>query len=373
MSGILEFPEILSRYAKFLLKAAFVTAAVCSTKWLEASQEHGHQSEDQRSLSRVECGLYSLAAAARSLKIEFNVLSLMNGEYVVPASGSSMSQLARAARDNGFCAYPVRNVGPRFLVNTEWPLLLNLSNPVSEECPGHWVAFLGEHDGKAMVFDLAQTPKLSSWNYGDLLYQMSGDAMIVARNRIGIVDVLSIKLGGMRRYLPLMLLVMIGLLFRRWACHSMARQVLVIALVAATWSATEFSGRFGFGSNRGAVAWIKSKFVLDGIHGKVTLDQVTALRLRPDVVIVDARTKGQYEYGHIPGAVHLGIDLGCENFILEAERYRDRNLMIVYCNDSKCRWSKTIANRLTAADFDNVRVFEGGLDSWNEQSSPIGQ
>jgi rhodanese-related sulfurtransferase len=344
-----------------------VIAIACGSR-LEARQSTIVPSKpplETRTLSRVECGIYALAAAAISLGIKFELGSLVDAKYVLPARGSSMSQLSRAARDCGFWAYPMRNVGADYLIRADRPLLLNLTRSDKSKCPGHWVTFLGDLDGKALMYDLARTPRLSLSSYGDLLQQMSGDAMMVSKTKSGLVEQTGQTFSSLLRYWPLLPLVIIGVFFRRQKETPISLEMGILLVIAIIWALLTANGVSGFNSNRGAVAWIQAKTLQSHQHDTVAVDQLNALRKRNDVVIVDARTRWQFDLEHIPGAVYLGVDLDCEQFANGFEKYRDRKMFIVYCSNSQCGWADLIAGRLMSFDARNVRVFAGGIEEWN--------
>jgi rhodanese-related sulfurtransferase len=80
--------------------------------------------------------------------------------------------------------------------------------------------------------------------------------------------------------------------------------------------------------------------------------------------IIDARTRSEYETGHIPGAILLDYyDMG---------RYLDRVLpmldpekeTIVYCYGPDCDDAELLARELYALGFTNLLVYRGGFEEW---------
>lgn len=77
-------------------------------------------------------------------------------------------------------------------------------------------------------------------------------------------------------------------------------------------------------------------------------------------VILDVRTKSEYDSGHIPGAILIPEDEikdTAENIL------KDKNqLILVYCRSG--RRSKNAAKELTKMGYTNVKEF-GGIIDWS--------
>ena len=95
-------------------------------------------------------------------------------------------------------------------------------------------------------------------------------------------------------------------------------------------------------------------------HTQLTPSQARAKMLaNPDAIILDVRTQGEFDSGHIPGAVLLPYDVVT---IYAAEVLPDKNAVIlVYCRAG--RRSEIAARALAAMGYANVYDF-GGIDSW---------
>ncbi len=81
--------------------------------------------------------------------------------------------------------------------------------------------------------------------------------------------------------------------------------------------------------------------------------------------IIDARTRAEYEIGHIPGAILLDYyDMG---------HYLDRVLprldpekeTILYCYGPDCDDAELLAREFYALGFTNLLVYRGGFDEWD--------
>ncbi|HEV3002211.1 MAG TPA: rhodanese-like domain-containing protein [Solirubrobacteraceae bacterium] len=94
-----------------------------------------------------------------------------------------------------------------------------------------------------------------------------------------------------------------------------------------------------------------------------------ALEERSDVVVVETLRPEHFEQGHLPGAVHLGMDDVEER---AAEVLPDRDAMVVtYCSNTSCANSGVVAAKLAKLGYTNVRRYEAGKQDWEEAGLPL--
>ncbi|HSG27472.1 MAG TPA: rhodanese-like domain-containing protein [Candidatus Krumholzibacterium sp.] len=82
------------------------------------------------------------------------------------------------------------------------------------------------------------------------------------------------------------------------------------------------------------------------------------------MTVIDARTKDEYESGHIPGAFHMDY--------YEFMRYLDQvtpylgyeEEFAIYCNGPHCEDSEMLARELFALGYRKIAVFRGGIEGW---------
>jgi rhodanese-related sulfurtransferase len=101
-------------------------------------------------------------------------------------------------------------------------------------------------------------------------------------------------------------------------------------------------------------------------------------RVRPDAllasigtgsqpVIVDVRTRREYDRGHVPGAIHIPFYA----LITRADDVpgpRDETI-VVYCEHGPRAGVAKLALRL--AGFTDVRYLDGHMSGWKERGLPI--
>jgi len=74
--------------------------------------------------------------------------------------------------------------------------------------------------------------------------------------------------------------------------------------------------------------------------------------------VIDARDKGQFDKGHIPGAVHIEWR---QVLAKRSEIPKDKPVLI-YCNQGTLSAQAGFALRL--AGYENVRILQGGMSEW---------
>ncbi len=82
------------------------------------------------------------------------------------------------------------------------------------------------------------------------------------------------------------------------------------------------------------------------------------------MIVIDARTKDEYESGHIPGALHMDY--------YEFVRYLDNvtpylgyeEEFAIYCTGPHCEDSEMLARELFALGYKKIAVFKGGIEGW---------
>lgn len=88
----------------------------------------------------------------------------------------------------------------------------------------------------------------------------------------------------------------------------------------------------------------------------------------PDLLLIDVRSRQEFEDGHIPGA--QWVDRGGAEFEL-ARRVRDAETeMILYCRTGAR--SALVAKALDRQGYTNVRVYDG-FEAWQEAGGAIAE
>lgn len=84
---------------------------------------------------------------------------------------------------------------------------------------------------------------------------------------------------------------------------------------------------------------------------------IDLIKNNPDLLIVDVRTSGEFETGHIEGA--LNIDVGLPNFKEEIDRLDKNKKYLVYCRSGNR--SKFAGRIMESLGFKEVYDLDGGI------------
>jgi len=82
--------------------------------------------------------------------------------------------------------------------------------------------------------------------------------------------------------------------------------------------------------------------------------------------VIDARTSGDYESGHIPGAMLCDYFEMGRYFEIVLPRLSREERIIVYCGGPSCDDSEMLAKELYSMGYTKLCVFRGGIEEWME-------
>jgi rhodanese-related sulfurtransferase len=104
---------------------------------------------------------------------------------------------------------------------------------------------------------------------------------------------------------------------------------------------------------------------------EVSTEQLRRFLSDGSAMVIDTRTRNEFEAGHIPGA-HI-IDAPPSNHVKAVERLVRGNkaaALVLYCNGPYCQASRRLADQLVAAGFTNVRRYQLGIPVWRALGGP---
>jgi rhodanese-related sulfurtransferase len=103
------------------------------------------------------------------------------------------------------------------------------------------------------------------------------------------------------------------------------------------------------------------------------LDLAGLLQLRGmrDSILIDTRTKKQYEAGHIEQARSLPHDAQTKLPDGEIDMLRKAQVVILYCDSSGCGNVYKIGNRLRELGIGTIYVYTGGFTEWKACGLPM--
>lgn len=104
---------------------------------------------------------------------------------------------------------------------------------------------------------------------------------------------------------------------------------------------------------------------------EVSTNELRSILADKSAIVIDSRSRAEYEAGHIPGAQNL--DVGTSEQIAAVQRIVDGDKskpVVLYCNGPFCRASKRLGEKLAGAGFTNVRRYQLGIPIWRALGGP---
>ena len=98
---------------------------------------------------------------------------------------------------------------------------------------------------------------------------------------------------------------------------------------------------------------------------EVSTEQLRRILADKSAMVIDTRTRDEFEAGHIPGA-HM-LDAPPSDHVKAVERLvrgDKATALVLYCNGPHCQASRRLAEQLVAAGFSNVRRYQLGIPVW---------
>ena len=110
------------------------------------------------------------------------------------------------------------------------------------------------------------------------------------------------------------------------------------------------------------------------VVGKIEIEDIAQAKQIFDsgtVLFVDARSRDNYDEGHIPGAVSLPAGQFDELIDAFLDKYAVEQPIVTYCSGRTCEDSHNLAQLLMDLGYDDVKVFIDGLPGWQAEGYPI--
>lgn len=105
--------------------------------------------------------------------------------------------------------------------------------------------------------------------------------------------------------------------------------------------------------------------------GEVSTEQIRRILEDGNAVVIDTRTRAEFDAGHIPGARDLGVaPEGQVAAVVHMVGGDKAKPLVLYCNGPYCQASRRLADRLVGAGFSNVRRYQLGIPVWRALGGP---
>jgi rhodanese-related sulfurtransferase len=99
-------------------------------------------------------------------------------------------------------------------------------------------------------------------------------------------------------------------------------------------------------------------------YTNVKVPEFEKLRKTPGTVVLDVRTKAEFDKGHIPGAINL--DVRADDFAQEAAKLDKSKTYLVHCAAGVR--SVKACTKLTGLKFEKLYNLEGGYGEWSQSA-----
>ena len=106
---------------------------------------------------------------------------------------------------------------------------------------------------------------------------------------------------------------------------------------------------------------------------EVGTDAARAFHAAAGALFVDARSKEEYEEGHIAGAINLPFDDVFKDPALAKSVRAGTRPVITYCGGGECDLSRNLAFSLIDAGLRKVLVYTGGMPAWKAAGASVNE
>lgn len=106
--------------------------------------------------------------------------------------------------------------------------------------------------------------------------------------------------------------------------------------------------------------------------GEVSTEQMRTIMTDNSAIILDTRSRAEFDAGHIPQARNLDAAPPAQVAAVEALVNGDKTkALVLYCNGPFCQASRRLGENLAAAGFTNVRRYQLGIPVWRALGGPV--
>jgi rhodanese-related sulfurtransferase len=92
---------------------------------------------------------------------------------------------------------------------------------------------------------------------------------------------------------------------------------------------------------------------------------------QPATLFIDVRPPGDFEVGHIAGALNLPYEEAAERLPSLLPRLEQAGAVVVYCKSSDCGKSLWSAILLRQHGLARTKIYPGGWNEWFNRGAPI--
>ncbi len=104
---------------------------------------------------------------------------------------------------------------------------------------------------------------------------------------------------------------------------------------------------------------------------EISTAQMREVVVKGGAIILDTRSRLEFDAGHIPGAANLDSAPNIAVTAVEKLTANDKTkTLVLYCNGPFCQASRRFAEQLADAGFSNIRRYQLGMPVWRALGGP---
>jgi rhodanese-related sulfurtransferase len=143
----------------------------------------------------------------------------------------------------------------------------------------------------------------------------------------------------------------------------MIRAILIVAAIAATTLALSKGGAHA--DHQATLAETNQT------TQEVSTEQLRRILADGSAIVLDTRTRAEFDAGHIPGARNLDAPAGAQVTAVERMVNGDKSkALVLYCNGPYCQASRRLADQLVTTGHTNVQRYQLGIPIWRALGGP---
>jgi rhodanese-related sulfurtransferase len=328
------------------------------------------------------CGIQCLYQALRALGKEISFETLVNTKYVSSTKGSTVADLEAAAKDLGVYVEPLSRMTCAMLRQIHAPVILHVKSDLQAKEYNHWMLFMGTDAGKAKIYNGDQPA--TTIGFDEIDARWDGTGLLVSGAPVNTAGLWVAALSPYLLYAGAIAFVigLLSLVEQRWRNVAESRRGAVVKclaqaaglllIITGAGAAYRFTSDQGFLSSPAAVAAVQDNH-FENFVPKMKTDEVARLLGGSDVVIVDARVPGDYNAGHLKGAINIPVDTPAKEVAQNLVHVPKTSRVIVYSHSSGCPYGGRVAREVMALGYHNVAIFKGGWIEWEKRHPSSGQ
>lgn len=103
---------------------------------------------------------------------------------------------------------------------------------------------------------------------------------------------------------------------------------------------------------------------------RIHLEEAKILFESGKAIFIDARSAGEYNDGHIPGAINIPVGDANNKIPQYKDLFKDK-VLVPYCHGAGCHLSDKDAYALFDAGYRKIAIYFGGWPEWTQANMPV--